>query len=44
MSMCSYVKGEFRRTEQKGGGLAYANSISPVSAFMDFTTARDFTW
>ena len=43
MSMCSYVKGEFRRTEQKGG-LAYANSISPVSAFMDFTTARDSTW
>ena len=53
MSICSYVKEELREREKSprapcgtGGRLcgdAYANSISPVAASIDFTTASDST-
>ena len=53
MSICSYVKKKRARKKSPGAarssargrlcGDAYANSISPVAASIDFTTASDST-
>ena len=44
MSRRSYVNWNYAAGEKRQLAGSYANTISPVSAFMDFTMASDSTW